>query len=247
MGLATAAVASRVSQQPVVAFMGDGTFWHSGMATRVANAVYNRQDAVLVIFENGYTAMTGQQENPSTGSNLRGEEVSSDIVKTLECMGVKYVKVVDPYDVKSSLRAYQKAAESAEKGPRVLVARGECALEKGRHRRAEGRERLDKGKPVVRERLGVDAALCREDRNCVRPNGCPALTLAPTPSPVREDPVTAITDACTGCSLCGEMSHALALCPAFYGVKVAANPRPWTRLWHGLHHALIRSLFRVEV
>ncbi|MDP7470015.1 MAG: thiamine pyrophosphate-dependent enzyme, partial [Dehalococcoidia bacterium] len=128
MGLATAAVASRVSQQPVVAFMGDGTFWHSGMATSVANAVYNRQDAVLVIFENGYTAMTGQQENPSTGSNLRGEEVSSDIVKTLECMGVKYVKVVDPYDVKSSLRAYQKAAESAEKGPRVLVARGECAL-----------------------------------------------------------------------------------------------------------------------
>ncbi|MEK7849087.1 MAG: thiamine pyrophosphate-dependent enzyme, partial [Chloroflexota bacterium] len=83
MGLATGAVASRVSRRPVVAFMGDGTFWHSGMATSVVNAVYNRQDAVLVIFENGYTAMTGQQVNPSSGINLRGEAVAPDIVKAL--------------------------------------------------------------------------------------------------------------------------------------------------------------------
>ncbi|MDP6511115.1 MAG: indolepyruvate ferredoxin oxidoreductase subunit alpha [Dehalococcoidia bacterium] len=247
MGLAAAAVASRVSQQPVVAFMGDGTFWHSGMATSVANAVYNRQDAVLVIFENGYTAMTGQQENPSSGVNLRGEEISSDIVKTLHSMGVKHVEVVDPYDVKSTLRAYKKAVESSEEGPRVLVARGECALERGRQQRAEDHKRLSKGKPVAWERLGVDVALCREDRSCVRPNGCPALTLDTNPSPVREDPVTTITAACTGCRLCGEMSHALALCPSFYGVKVTTNPRPWTRLWHGLNHALIHGLFRVEV
>ncbi len=247
MGLAAGAVASRVSRQPVVAFMGDGTFWHSGMATSVVNAIYNRQDAVLIIFENGYTAMTGQQENPSTGVNLRGEVVSPDIVGTLRSMGVKHIQVVDPYDVKATRKAFLKALDSPEKGPRVLVARGECALEVGRRQRAADRERLARGRPVAYERLGVDAALCREDRSCVRPNGCPALTLAPTPSPLREDPVTTITAACTGCRLCGELSHALALCPSFYGVRVVTNPRPWTRWWHGLNHGLIRGLFGVRV
>ena len=83
------------------------------------------------------------------------------------------------------------------------------------------------GKRVVRERFGVDADTCTGDHSCIRLSGCPSLTIAPNPDPLRKDPVTKVIDSCVGCGLCGEVSHAAVLCPSFYRASIINNPTPW--------------------
>ena len=94
----------QLSNDRVISFMGDGTFWHSGLTTSFANASYNNQDAVMVIFENGWTSMTGQQENPASGKNHRGEDVPSmKIDQALKATGVKWIEPFS-WDVEFSKR-----------------------------------------------------------------------------------------------------------------------------------------------
>ena len=86
------------------------------------------------------------------------------------------------------------------------------------------RKRLEGGKRVVRERFGVDPDTCTGDHSCIRLSGCPSLTLAPNPDPLRREPVTKVINSCVGCGLCGEVAHAAVLCPSFYRASIIANP-----------------------
>ncbi len=229
IGLASAGALSRMANKRVISFMGDGTFWHSGLTTSVANAVYNNQNAILVILENFWTSMTGHHENPTSGKNMRQEGVVMDIEKALIGAGVKWIKKVDPYDLRESMDVLRDAYER-DNGLRVIISRGECQLEKGRKEKIVVKKKLETGKRVVQTRLGVDPEICTGDHSCMRFNGCPSLTLKESPTILRDDPIAHIEQSCVGCGLCGEIAHAAVLCPSFYKVEVINNPSFFERI-----------------
>ena len=229
IGLASAGALSRMANKRVISFMGDGTFWHSGLTTSIANAVYNKQDATLIILENFWTSMTGAHENPTSGKNMRQEGVKMDIEKALRGAGVKWVNKVNPYDLKESMSALKKAYKK-DKGLKVIISKGECQLEKGRKEKVKVKRRLESGKRVVEQKLGVDPDVCTGDHSCMRYNGCPSLTLKESPTILRDDPVAHIEQSCAGCGLCGEIAHAAVLCPSFYKVSIISNPSFFDKL-----------------
>jgi indolepyruvate ferredoxin oxidoreductase alpha subunit len=245
-GLASASAMSHLSNDRVISFMGDGTFWHSGLTTSFANSVYNNQDAVMVIFENGWTSMSGQQENPATGKNNRGEPVEKmNIEKALQATGVKSITRVNPYDLKGSLKVLRNAITTRDKGLKVVISDAECMLEKQRREKPKRAEELQRKQKVVDVKLGIDDNVCTGDHSCMRFNGCPSLTIKDNPNPLKEDDVATIVSSCVGCGLCGEVTQSAALCPSFFEVKVIRNPDLWTRLSVGINRLLARALFGI--
>jgi indolepyruvate ferredoxin oxidoreductase alpha subunit len=234
-GLATSGALSRFTEETIVSFMGDGTFWHSGLTTSIINAVQNNTDAILVIFENFHVAMTGGQPNPSTGVNLRGEAIPKmDIEATLKACGVRWTRTVNPFDLDDSLRAFRSALSAPQGGLRVLISRAECQLIKGRRDNRQRREDVSSGRRVFQTQYGVDPELCTGDHSCMELSGCPSLTLAENPNPLRDHSIVTVDNSCTGCGLCGEISVAAKLCPSFYKLTVVSNPNLWDRLRHAL-------------
>ena len=234
-GLATTGALSRLVDETMISFMGDGTFWHSGLTTSVINAVQNNTNAILVIFENFHVAMTGGQPNPSTGVNFRGEPIPKMAIEaTLKACGVRWTRVVNPYDLDDSLAAFRAALSEPQGGLRVLLSRAECQLIKGRRDERQVREDLAHGRRVVQSRYGVDPDLCTGDHSCISLNGCPSLTLTSSPNPLREHAIVTVDNSCSGCGLCGEITVAARLCPSFYEVAVVSHPRWWERLSHTL-------------
>lgn len=247
-GLATTGAMSRMTKQKTVAFMGDGTFWHSGLTTSVANAVYNNSDAVMVLFENGWTSMTGQQENPASGKNMRGEtSPKMDAAETLRGMGVKWVERVDPYDVHATMKTLSRAFTSAQPGLKVVISDGECMLQKQRWEKPERASQLAAGQTVAEPRFGVDDDVCTGDHVCIRHNGCPSLTLKPNPNPLKRDEVVTISSSCVGCGLCGEVAHAAVLCPSFYRTEVVSNPTWWQRLTSFANRLSVKAVFGLAI
>jgi indolepyruvate ferredoxin oxidoreductase alpha subunit len=112
----------------------------------------------------------------------------------------------------------------------VIVADAECMLEQQRRKRPVVAEQLERGARVVRTRFGVDADTCTGDHSCIRLSGCPSLTIKDSGDKLKVDPVAHVDNGCVGCSLCGEVAHAAALCPSFYRVEVVQNPTRWDRL-----------------
>lgn len=229
IGLASAGALSRMANKRVISFMGDGTFWHSGLTTSITNAVYNKQDAVLIILENFWTSMTGHHENPASGRNMRQEGVGMDIEKALKGAGVNWIKKVNPYDLHESMGVLEKAY-NADKGLKVIISKAECQLEKTRREKVVIKRRVESGKRMVQPILGVDPDICTGDHSCMRYNGCPSLTLKESPTILRDDPIASIEHSCVGCGLCGEIAHAAVLCPSFYKVEVINNPSLFDKL-----------------
>jgi indolepyruvate ferredoxin oxidoreductase alpha subunit len=157
-----------------------------------------------------------------------------DIEATLKACGVGWARPVDPYDLGDSLAAFRAALESPQRGLRVLISRAECQLIKGRRDNRQRRQDLSIGQRVPQVRYGVDPELCTGDHSCIDLNGCPSLTLAENPNPLRDHSVVAVDNSCSGCGLCGEISVAAKLCPSFYEISVVSNPNLWDRLTHGL-------------
>jgi indolepyruvate ferredoxin oxidoreductase, alpha subunit len=230
MGLASAGAVSPLFGRRVISVMGDGGFWHNGLLNGVASAVYNRQDSVLVIVDNKYTAATGQHNNPSTGRNGRNEPTGMTIPDALRGVGVTWIREVDSYRIPEMMRTLREALTTPQPGLKVVIARGECQLERQRRDKPRVRSRLAAGERVEQPRFGVDPDVCTGDHSCMRLNGCPSLTLAPNPDPLREDPIAHVDDTCVGCGVCGEVAHAAVLCPSFYEVRAIANPSRWDRV-----------------
>jgi indolepyruvate ferredoxin oxidoreductase alpha subunit len=233
------------TQKRTISIMGDGGFWHNGLTSGVGNAVFNKNDGVLVVIDNAYTAATGGQDILSSQADNRNRTTKLSIADAVRGVGVKWVRTVTrTYDVAGMRALLKEALTTKEKGPKVIVAQSECTLNRQRRVKPLMKQLAEQGKRVVRERFGVDADTCTGDHSCIRLSGCPSLTIQPNPDPLRKDPVATVLDSCVGCGLCGEVAHAAALCPSFYRADVITNPSRWDRLKNGLAGPIIAFLQR---
>jgi indolepyruvate ferredoxin oxidoreductase, alpha subunit len=226
-----------------ISVMGDGGFWHNGLTSGIANAVFNKSDALTVVVDNSYTSATGGQDILSSQAANRSRSTGHAIEAAVRGVGVKWVKTLRrTYDVAGMRDALREALTTPEKGPKVLVAQSECMLNRQRREKPLAAAALKRGERVVRERFGVDADTCTGDHACIRLSGCPSLTLKPNPDPLRTHPVASVVDSCVGCGLCGEVSHAAVLCPSFYKTTVVSHPTVWERARDGLRRWVVGRL-----
>ncbi len=251
MGLASAAGVGPISEQRPLATVGDGGFWHNGFLSGVTSALKNGSDSVLLIFKNGYTSATGTQELVSTpAAGLRGDAgdesttaTDTTIENVLRGVGVKWLRTVHSYDVAKMKSTLEDAFTTSERGLKVVVAEGECQLERQRRLQPYLARRQVAGDRVLRVRYGVDEEVCTGDHACIRLSGCPSLTLKNPDNPLRVDPVTTVNASCVGCGLCGELAQAAALCPSFYRVEVISRGGAWERFIASIrswaHRALV--------
>ena len=168
------------SEGKTVAVIGDSTFMHSGM-TGLANIAYNQSNSTVIILDNSITGMTGHQQNPTTGYNLRGEPAGKiDLEALCRAMGFNRVRVVDPYDLAACDRALKE--ELAAEEPSVIISRRPCALLKYVKHKAP---------------LAVNADKCRGCKACMR-IGCPAIS-------IRDGKARVDATQCVGCGVCGQL------------------------------------------
>ena len=171
----------------VFGIVGDSTFFHSGI-TGLVDAVYNKSNMVHVILDNRITAMTGQQENPGTGRNIKGIESSAiDLVALVKAIGVKEenIRVIDPYDMDANKAAVKDAINAEETF--TIITKRPCALIKD----------------VIKARKGmlceVNQEKCTRCKTCIR-IGCPAISY-------KDDYINIDIAQCNGCRVC------LQVCP----------------------------------
>ena len=181
------------SAHRTVAVIGDSTFMHSGM-TGLANIAYNQSNSTVIILDNSITGMTGHQQNPTTGYNIKGDPAGKiDLEKLCHAMGFNRVRVVDPYDLKACDQAVKE--ELAADEPSVIISRRPCALLK-----------QVKHKPP----LAVDPAKCVGCKNCMK-IGCPAISM-------RDGKARVDFTQCVGCGVCEQLCGA----KAFYSTAKEA-------------------------
>ena len=245
LGGAGASAFNAKADKRAIAFLGDGGFWHNGLTSSIGNAVFNKSDNVHVIVDNGYTSATGGQDVLSSGADNKIRSTHNSIEKAVRGVGVDWVRVIThTYNVSQMRDTLREALTTTQKGPKVIVAQSECMLNKQRRERPLTVKAIKDGNRVVRERFGVDADTCTGDHSCIRLSGCPSLTVAPNPDPLRTEPVTKVINSCVGCGLCGEVAHAAVLCPSFYRASIINNPTGWDRFKARLRSAVIGFLQR---
>jgi len=169
----------------VFGFIGDSTFFHSGI-TGLIDAVVNKSSLALCIADNGTTAMTGHQENPGTGKTITGEETQRiDLAALCVACGVKpeNVRKIDPYNLKEMEKEVKDAYNSREIF--VLITTRPCALKKDVQRRRANMHCV------------VDQSLCIKCKGCMKV-GCPALSF-------RNDHIEIDRSTCNGCTLCAQV------------------------------------------
>ena len=238
MSLASAAGVTPMQAKRAVAVMGDGGFWHNGLLSGVASNLMNKGDGVLIVMKNGYASATGTQELISSppeearaaAAGTSAAHADRTIEDTLQGLGVKWLRTVNNYDVGAMAKTYREAMTTGAKGLKVIVAEGECQLERQRRLKPVLSKALSEGRRVVRVKYGVDEDSCTGDHSCIRLSGCPTLTVKDNPDPLRRDPVATVIEGCVGCGLCGENAHAAVLCPSFYRAEVIQNPSWLDRL-----------------
>ena len=240
-----AAFNTTATTRRTISMMGDGGFWHNGLTSGVGNAVFNRNDNVLIIVDNGYSAATGGQDILSSKTNNPIRATRNPIETAVRGVGVKWVRTITrTYNIKQMRDTLREALTTTERGPKVIVAQSECMLTQQRRVKPLIKKQVAAGQRVVRERFGVDADTCTGDHSCIRLSGCPSLSVKDNPDPLRRDPVATVLDSCVGCGLCGEVSHAAVLCPSFYRAEVISNPNWWDRFSARLATAVIGWLQR---
>ena len=168
------------ADQKTVAVIGDSTFMHSGI-TGLVNMAYNESNATVIIVDNSITGMTGHQQNPTTGFNLKGDPCAKIDLETLcRAVGIKRVRVVDPYDLAQCDAAIKEELAAAE--PSVIISRRPCALLKYVKHKAP---------------LAVDAEKCVGCKACMK-IGCPAISIIDGKAKVD-------ATQCVGCGVCEQL------------------------------------------
>ena len=168
------------SEGKTVAVIGDSTFMHSGM-TSLANIAYNQSKSTVIILDNSITGMTGHQQNPTTGYNIKGDPAGKINLEALcKAMGFNRVRVVDPYDLEACNQAIKEELAVAE--PSVIISRRPCALLKY----------VKHNKP-----LKVNKDKCVGCKSCMR-LGCPATSM-------KDGKIQIDTTLCVGCGICKQM------------------------------------------
>jgi indolepyruvate ferredoxin oxidoreductase, alpha subunit len=163
-----------------VGVIGDSTFIHSGM-TGITDISYNMSNSTVIILDNSITGMTGHQQNPTTGKNLRGEPAGKvDLEALCRALGFNRVRVVDPYDLKAVEEAITE--ELAAKEPSIIISRRPCVMIKG---------------TVHKPPISVDESKCVGCKQCMS-IGCPAIAVKDKKAHI--DPTL-----CIGCKVCSQM------------------------------------------
>ena len=245
LGPASASAFNVKADKRSIAVMGDGGFWHNGLSTSIGNAVYNKQDGVILIVDNYYSAATGGQDILSSRADNPNRTTNNSIVDAVKGIGAKWVRQIDnTYDVGKMRDTLKEALTTSEPGPHIIVASSECMLNKQRRVKPLFGKAVKEGKRMVRERFGVDEDVCTGDHACIRLSGCPSLSVKHTDDPLKDDPVAAVDNSCVGCGNCGEVAEAAVLCPSFYRADVIYNPTPRDRLLAKIRGAVIGFLQR---
>ena len=233
------------SDKRAIAIIGDGGFWHNGLVSSVGNAVFNKSNNVHIIVDNGYTSATGGQDIMSSSAHNAIRATHNTIEKAVKGVGVEWVRTLtNTYNIAKMRDTLREALTTKEPGPKVIIAQSECMLNKQRRVRPLAQKAIKNGERVVRERFGVDSDTCTGDHSCIRLSGCPSLTIAPNPDPLRTEPITKVINSCVGCGLCGEVAHAAVLCPSFYKASIINNPSGWDRFKARVRGAVIGFLQR---
>ena len=168
------------SEGKTVAVIGDSTFMHSGM-TGLANIAYNQSNSTVIILDNSITGMTGHQQNPTTGYNIKGDPAGKiDLESLCKAMGFNRVRVVDPYDLKACDQAVKE--ELAVHEPSVIISRRPCALLK-----------YVKHNPPLK----VNKDKCIGCKSCMK-IGCPAIS-------IKEGKAWVDNTLCVGCGVCEQL------------------------------------------
>jgi len=245
LGPASASAFNVEADKRAISVMGDGGFWHNGLATSVGNAVFNKHDGVILVVDNFYSAATGGQDILSSRAQNPGRATKNSIVDAVKGIGVKWVRQIDrTYDVAKMRDTLREALTTTEGGPKVIVASSECMLNKQRRVKPLFNAAVKAGRRMVRERFGVDEDVCTGDHACIRLSGCPSLSVKETDDPLKDDPVAAIDNSCVGCGNCGEVAEAAVLCPSFYRADVILNPNRLDRFLAKMRGAVIGFLQR---
>ena len=237
MSLASGAGVRSFQKRRPLAVMGDGGFWHNGLLSGVASRLLNDGDGVLVIMKNGYTSATGTQElisSPGSTAKLRAAEQSATsgdqtIEDALMGVGVQWLRTIHTYRVSEMRSTLKEAFKSTFDGLKVIVAEGECQLERQRRIKPIRAKALAAGERVQSTRFGIDEDTCTGDHSCIRLSGCPTLTVKTSTDPLKTDPVAHVTAGCVGCGLCGEIAHAATLCPSFWKADIVSHPSRYER------------------
>jgi indolepyruvate ferredoxin oxidoreductase alpha subunit len=169
-------------ETPVIATMGDSTFFHAGMPGLI-NAIQHRVPLTLILMDNGWTAMTGMQTNPGTDEAFQPSgNRRIDLAQLIPAMGVEHVSVINPFDLDEATAAIQESLELP--GVKVVLSRQECAIQAQRRGLNAGTTR-------------VDPEACTLCKRCVVVTGCPAISLG-------EETIVIDPSLCYGCGLCGQ-------------------------------------------
>jgi indolepyruvate ferredoxin oxidoreductase alpha subunit len=245
LGPASASAFNVASDKRSISIMGDGGFWHNGLASSVGNAVFNKQDGVILVVDNYYSAATGGQDILSSRAQNAGRQTNNSITSAVKGIGAKWVRQIDrTYDVAKMRDTLREALTTKEPGPKIIVASSECSLNRQRRIKPLFSAAVKRGERVVRERFGVDEDVCTGDHACIRLSGCPSLSVKHTDDPLKDDPVAAIDNTCVGCGNCGEVAEAAVLCPSFYRADIIHNPTGFDRFMARLRGAVIGFLQR---
>lgn len=168
------------SEKKSVAVIGDSTFMHSGM-TGLVNIAYNATNSTVIILDNSITGMTGHQQNPTTGKNLKGDPAAAvNLEELCHAIGIRSVRVVDPYHMAETEAVIKEELEKEE--PSVIISRRPCALLK-----------YVKHDPPLK----VDTDKCVGCKQCLK-IGCPAIS-------IHNGKCVIDHTQCVGCGICTEM------------------------------------------
>src|SRR3954465_7211504 len=164
----------------------------------------------------------------AVGQSAAGADRSIESI--LSSLGVKWLRTVNNYKGGEVAKVYKEAMATDYPGLKVIVAEGECQLERQRRLKPQVSKSLAEGRRTVRVKYGVGDDTWIGDHSCIRLSGRPTLTVKENPDPLRTDPVATVIDGCVGCGLCGENAHAAVLGPPFSRAEVVQNPSSWDRL-----------------
>lgn len=240
-----------------ISIMGDGGFWHNGLTSGVASAVFNQHDGVLIIVNNGYSAATGGQDIPSLVKPNRiiattmdteypDRKQSQSIEDACRGVGVNWLKTISTYSIEEMKRVLNEALTTDQPGLKVIIAEGECMLNRQRRIKPLMQKSIAGGKRTLRARFYVDSQTCTGDHACIRISGCPSLTIKDNPDPMRSNPVAYVDNSCVGCGVCGDNVHSAVLCPSFSKVNLLYNPTWFDRLLAWSRQGLINGLQRLD-
>ena len=234
LSLASSSSMRHTLPHKAISIMGDGGFWHNGLSSGVTSAVFNGHDGLLVIIDNGYSAATGGQDIPSlVEPNLIASTIDSEAPKRHDWQsiedackgaGVKWIRTISSYNIEVMKNTLRAALTTKAPGLKVIIAEGECMLNRQRRVKPLLKKAISDGARVDRARFYVDPQTCTGDHGCVRLSGCPSLTIKENPDPLRVDPVSYVDNSCVGCGVCGTNVHSAVLCPSFSRIDLVYNP-----------------------